>query len=160
MRILAIIGAAIALVSAASAEEVQQEAVLSCLSEIGTSTEWNTCLNQMFEPCAGEEVGSEGHVACLVQQKADWRLAKVETELQVLERLTEGGVEELGGVMLAWPKFVDDKCEAVAASRAEISSSAAKLGCEISEHVLVTFEFRNCLEGRSTEDYCEMKDGN
>lgn len=148
----------IPLASAVLAEEGQQETVLACLSEIGTSTEWNTCLNLMFEPCAEDEVGSEGHVACLIQQKENWRQTKVAAELEVLDRLTEAGVAELGSVMLGWPKFVEDKCTAVGEARASISRSAAKLGCEISEHVLITNEFRACLGGRSTENYCTFKD--
>ena len=142
----------------AIASETHQDAVLGCLAEVGASTEWNTCLNLMFEPCVGDEVGSEGHVACLIQQKENWRKAKIETELEVLNRLTDAGVAELGNVMLGWPKFVDDKCTAVGEARANISRNAAKLGCEISEHVLITNEFRACLQGNSGEDYCTFKD--
>ena len=142
----------------AQANNAHQSAVLSCLGEVGFSTEWNTRLNLMFEPCAGEEIGSDAHLACLFQQRVDWHNTKIRTEAVILERLTEGGVEELSGLMLAWPSFVKNKCEVVGESRADISYEAARLGCEVSEHVLLTNEFQACLDGRSTEDYCKLKD--
>lgn len=130
--------------------------VLRCFEGIGTETEWNQCLSVMFAPCAELEVGSDGHVGCLAQQRENWRIAKIEAERDVLARLTEDGMAELSGLMVAWPKFVEDKCTAVAETRAAISFEAAALGCQISELALMTNEMTACLNGRSTEDYCQL----
>lgn len=153
---LILVACAIAAATLARAD-TPQENVLSCFSEMGVSTEWNDCLNRMFAPCTGQDVGSDGHIACLTQERNDWRAAKFEAETGVLERLTEDGLTELSGLMLAWPKFVEDKCNAVGAARAQISSEAANLGCQISELALLTNEMTACLDGRSTEDYCQLR---
>ena len=147
---------AIILATVARAETTQDQ-VLDCFASMETGTEWNTCLNAMFAPCADQEVGSRAHLDCLSQQREDWRLAKVATEAEVLEKLSDTGLEELSGLMLGWPRFVDDKCKAVAESRAEISYDAAALGCQISELALLTNEMRACLAGRSTESYCQLR---
>lgn len=136
--------------------DTPQQDVLSCFEGLGAETEWNQCLNLMFAPCAGEEVGSEGHLGCLAEEREGWRSAKLAVEKQVVEGLTEDGMAEFSGLMLAWPKFVEDKCNAVAQSRAQISSDAANLGCQISELALLTNEMTACLDGRSTEDYCQL----
>ncbi|MDJ0638745.1 MAG: hypothetical protein QNJ20_07925 [Paracoccaceae bacterium] len=148
---------AIILATVTRAESTQDQ-VLDCFASMDTTTEWNTCLNAMFAPCAGEEVGSEPHLSCLTEQRENWRSAKIEAETNVLSRLSEAGMEELSGLMLGWPRFVDDKCKAVAESRAEISYDAAALGCQISELALLTNEMRACLAGRSTEAYCQLRD--
>ena len=139
------------------ADSVHDE-VLSCFDEIEQSTDWNTCLNTMFAPCAEAEVGSEAHVGCLAQQREDWRVAKIEAETKVLARLSDNGMAELSGLMTAWPRFVEDKCNAVAESRAAISFEAAALGCQISELALMTNEMTACLQGRSAEDYCQLRE--
>ncbi|MCG6884987.1 MAG: hypothetical protein LJE62_14650 [Silicimonas sp.] len=132
--------------------------VLSCFDEVDTTTNWNTCLGTMFAPCAKVEVGSDDHIACLKQQRESWFAAKTGAEEKVVSRLSEDGMAELSGLMLAWPKFVEDKCNAVAESRASISFEAAALGCQISELALMTNEMSACLEGRSTEAYCQLRD--
>ena len=134
-----------------------QDKVLACFAEMGFSTTWNQCLNTMFASCAEHEIGSPDHLACLTQARSEWQQAKIDAETGVLEVLTETGFEELSGLMLAWPKFVEDKCEVVAASRSDISAEAARLGCHISEFALLTNEFTACLNGRSTEAYCQLK---
>ena len=137
--------------------DTPQDDVLSCFEGIGAETEWNQCLNLMFAPCAGEDVGSEGHLGCLAQERERWRSAKLAAEKDVLDRLTEDGMTELSGLMLAWPKFVEDKCNAVAEARAQISADAANLGCQISELALLTNEMTACLNGQSTEEYCQLR---
>lgn len=134
--------------------ETTQDTVLACFADMGASSDWNQCLNTMFAPCATEDVGSDTHLTCLAGQRDDWQTTKFSTETQLLDRLSEPGMEELSGLMLAWPKFVEDKCAAVAESRATISYDAAELGCEISELALLTNEMRACLDGRSSEEYC------
>lgn len=141
-----------------AADETIQDQVLSCLAKVGTSTDWNTCLNTMFAPCAGMDVGADDHLACLTQQRADWRTSKIRAESGVVKTLSDAGMEELSGVMLAWPKFVDQKCKAVAESRADISYEAAQIGCQIAEIALMTNEMTACAEGRSVEEYCQIKE--
>lgn len=138
--------------------ETPQSEVLSCFKQMNQSTDWNTCLNTMFEPCAGEEVGAEAHLACLSSQLEDWQEAKRSVESDVLKALSQKGIENLSGLMLAWPQFVGDKCTAVAEGRADISYDAAKLGCQISEYALLTNELTACVEGRSVEEYCQMEE--
>lgn len=138
--------------------DTPQDDVLSCFDQMGVSTEWNQCLNTMFAPCAELQVGGEGHLACLSEQRENWRAAKFRAETQVLERLTEGGLAELSGLMLAWPKFMEDKCRAVGESRSQISSEAANLGCQVSELALLTNEMTACLQGNSNEDYCQLRE--
>ncbi|MEM9427656.1 MAG: hypothetical protein AAGA06_13245 [Pseudomonadota bacterium] len=148
--------AAIAFATAIRADTQQQD-VLGCFDGIGGETEWNQCLNLMFAPCADEDVGSEAHIGCLGQEREGWRQAKLSVEADILARLTEPGMEVLSGLMLAWPQFVEDKCKAVAESRAAISYDAASLGCQISELALLTNEMTACLDGRSTEEYCQLR---
>ncbi len=135
-----------------------QDNVLSCFDQLGQTTEWSECLNTMFAPCAELEVGGDDHIACLTEQRAQWRDAKFQAETKVLARLTEDGLTELSGLMLAWPKFVTDKCNAVGESRAAISAEAANLGCQVSELALLTNEMTACLSGASTEAYCQLRD--
>ena len=141
----------------AMAEDSLQDLVLDCLAEVGTSTDWNTCLNTMFAPCAEAEIGSDEHLACLKTEREDWRLAKSTAEGALVDRLSNAGMQELSGLMLAWPKFVDTKCTAVAEGRADISYDAAQLGCQIAEIALMTNEFTACVEERSVEDYCQLE---
>ncbi len=138
--------------------EAQQDAVLNCFSEMESGMAWEKCLETMFAPCADEEVGSQEHVGCLSRERENWRAAKLDVEGDVIARLSEDGMTELSGLMLAWPKFVEDKCNAVAETRASISFEAAELGCQISELALLTNEMTACLEGRSTEAYCQIRD--
>lgn len=146
----------IAGVSNALAKDTQEQ-VIDCLGEVGTTSTWNSCLNVMFAPCGGMIIGSEEHIACLIQQRDDWRIERIGMETQVLRSLSEEGKTELGSLMLAWPKFVEDKCKVVAESRADVSYNAAFLGCQISEIALFTNELTACHEDRSIEDYCEKK---
>ena len=146
-----------ALAAPASAGQAQDK-VLACFSEMGQTTDWGMCLNAMFAPCANEEIGSESHLACLIQQRSTWQAAKRTVEAEVIRSLNDTGLEELGGLMLAWPKFVEQKCEAVASSRADISYDAAQLGCQISEFALMTNELTACIKGRSVEEYCQTEE--
>lgn len=138
--------------------DTPQRDVLTCFEGIGAETEWNQCLNIMFAPCADQEVGSAGHLGCLTEQRETWRTAKLAAEKGVIDRLTEDGMAELSGLMMAWPEFVEDKCNAVGDARANISREAADLGCQISEYALLTNEMTACLSGKSTEDYCQLRD--
>ena len=153
---LVLVVSAIVLATVVRADTPQRD-VLTCFERIGSETEWTQCLDIMFAPCAELELGSDGHVGCLAQQRDNWRIAKIEAEGNVLARLTDDGIAELSGLMIAWPKFVEDKCNAVAETRAAISFEAAAIGCQISELALMTNEMTACLDGRSTEVYCQLR---
>ena len=148
---------ALAVPGPAVAEASVQDEVLECLANIGSGTDWNTCLKAMFAPCAMEKIGSDPHLECLSTERADWRAAKNSAEASIVDDLTNAGMEELSGLMLAWPKFVDNKCTAVAEGRADISYDAAQIGCQIAEIALMTNELTACAEGRSVEDYCQFE---
>ncbi|MGR3513243.1 MAG: hypothetical protein ACU0GG_10790 [Paracoccaceae bacterium] len=154
---MVLVVSAIVLATIVRADTPQQD-VLQCFEGIGADTEWNQCLTIMFAPCAGEEVGSEGHLTCLSAERENWRVAKLAAEKDVIDRLTGDGMAELSGLMLAWPEFVEDKCNAVGEARANISRDAADLGCQISEYALLTNEMTACLSGTSTEEYCQLRD--
>ena len=156
MRFAFMAGVAIFGAFPAWAETAQQD-VLACFAQMDQTTDWNTCLNTMFAPCAGEEVGSDAHLSCLTGQRENWQAAKSNVEGEVLQALGKDGIEALSGLMLAWPQFVGDKCTAVAEGRADISYDAALLGCQISEYALMTNELTACVEGRSVEDYCQLQ---
>ena len=79
-----------------------QDTVLECFSDMGEGTEWNQCLNTMFEPCADQGVGSSEHVSCLTEQLSGWQDAKfsAETELTVNE-VPFNATEPFGAINLA-----------------------------------------------------------
>jgi len=138
--------------------ETTQDVVLDCFAQMDQTTDWNMCLNTMFAPCADETIGSNPHLECLIGQGNDWRAAQESAETEILDKLSTAGAETLTGLLSAWPKFVDEKCSGVAQGRAGISFEAALIGCQISEYALMTNELTNCLEGRSTEAYCQIEE--
>jgi len=143
---------------AQASQEAKQDEVLACFAAIGSTTDWNTCMWQLFEPCADMDIGSEPHMACLTQQNHEWRLAKLTAEQAVLTSLTEDGWNELSSLMIAWPQFVEDKCNTIAQARR--LADAAKLACNLSELALITNELRACKAGMSTETYCQLSGEN
>ncbi len=131
--------------------------VLACLENIEQSTTWGQCLNLMFQPCAQQEVGSDGHANCLRSERTRWRATMENLQEQVFDVITVSGGSELAGVMGQWTGYVAQKCQEVAATRAETGPESARLGCEITEFVGLTGEFAACLEGRSNAPYCQYK---
>ena len=136
--------------------DAERAEVLDCVSAVGVSTEWNSCLNLAFAPCAEHEVGGEGHLACLTQERTAWEIVSLRAQDAILPRLSPAGVQSLSALMVVWPDYVEDKCKAVGESRAAISADAAELGCTISELILLTNELRACGQGRSEELYCVL----
>ncbi|NNK79845.1 MAG: hypothetical protein HKP40_14170 [Litoreibacter sp.] len=128
--------------------------VLSCLEQLDQGAEWSQCLDLMFGPCAEHKVGSEVHLACLGEERLSWRLVLVELQAQVFEAVTPSGASDLATLLGQWTGYVVQKCEAVGTARADISSEAGQLGCEITEMVGLSGEFAACLEGRSAAPYC------
>ena len=150
-------GVVVAAMAGPAWSETTQDKVLTCFAAIGETTDWNGCLNTMFAPCAGHDVGSEAHLECLIVENNGWQAAQSAAEADVMANLNPEGAGELSGLLEAWPKFVDEKCNAVGESRAAISFEAGYLGCQISEYALMTNELTACLDGRSTEDYCQTE---
>jgi len=136
----------------------RQEAVLGCLGAMGAGTNWGQCVGLMFEPCADQEVGSDGHVACLTAEHAAWQAAFDSTRVALVARLTSTGSSELTLLMGQWFGYVAQKCAEVASSKSGSLAEAAQLGCEISEIAGVTEEFVACHQARSTAPYCVIQE--
>jgi len=143
----------------APAQELPAEKVLvlACLENLDQGTTWPQCAGLMFQPCEGEEVGSEGHVACLKGEREGWGREMEGLQTQVFDSITTGGTSELVDVLGQWTGYVGQKCQEVAAQRVETGAESARLGCEITEMVGLVGEFAACLEGRSAAPYCEFK---
>jgi len=74
------------------------------------------------------------------------------------EMITLKSVEDLTKILSGWINYVSQKCQAGLDSAGSPSVKAKQLGCQITEIVGLTGEYAACLEGRSTADYCVMKD--
>lgn len=151
---LAIFTFAFALCLSSSVTAQEEDAAYVCLDNVGISTTWGQCLNQLFKPCADNEIGSEGHAACLAGLY-ETRFERLESEfLATLDVLPAQGREELTNILSAWYSFTGEKCSGVAASRDGSAAFAAEYGCQISESVLLGNELRRCRAGLSEELYC------
>jgi len=131
--------------------------VLGCLEQIDQGTTWGQCVNLMFEPCAAETPGTDGHVACLNGVRGEWSETVRNLQAKVLEVVTIGGQSQIVDLMDLWSKFVVQKCNEVALAKST-GAESARLGCEVSEFAGLADEFAACLEGRSTADYCTLKE--
>jgi len=131
--------------------------VLGCLEQIDQGTTWPQCVNLMFAPCAAQTPGEEGHVTCLNGVRSEWVGTVQSLQAKVLDVVTIGGQSQIGDLMDLWSKFVVQKCNEVALARPN-GAESARLGCEISEFAGLADEFAACLEGRSTADYCTLKE--
>ena len=72
-----------------------QAAVVGCIEALGEGTTWNQCLGLMFQQCAAEDVGSDGHVACLSDLHAGWSGTMESTRIRLMPKLTPTGSEQL-----------------------------------------------------------------
>ena len=72
-----------------------QANVVGCLEALGEGTTWGQCLGVLFEDCASEEVGSEGHVACLNDLHAGWSGAMDSTRIRLTPKLSPEGADQL-----------------------------------------------------------------
>jgi hypothetical protein len=132
--------------------------VLACLEQMDQSTTWNQCLNLMFQPCVGEEVGSDGHVACLTGERTAWGKVAERLQLDVSAAITADGNTQLAEILGSWTGVIVQNCAEVAAAKAATGSESARLGCEITEVVGLSGELAACLEGRSTAEFCTFKE--
>ncbi len=131
--------------------------VLGCLEQIEQGTTWRQCVNLMFEPCAAQTPGTDGHVACLNGVRGEWSETVQTLQVEVMDAVTLTGQSQISDLMDLWSKFVVQKCNEVAIAK-PTGAESARLGCEISEFAGLADEFAACLEGRSTADYCEIKE--
>jgi hypothetical protein len=158
---LLIAGAAcLAFAQPSFALEIEDEKVLvlACLEQMDNETTWNQCLNLMFQPCVGEVVGSDGHVACLKDERIEWGKVAEKLQREVSAAVTAKGNTQLAEIMGSWTGIIVQNCADVGASRQATGSESARLGCEISEMVGLSGELAACLEGRSTAEYCAFKE--
>lgn len=162
MKALPILGAAILCLSPQVGQSepmtIDPPAVFTCLSAMDETTTWGQCLGLTFASCADLQVGSREHGACLIDLRNLWRADAETRRVAVMGSISPEGQQALSALLEAWPKYIDDKCKAVGAMRADSGEASALLGCEVSEHVLLASEFEACLEGRSPEDYCQRID--
>ena len=131
---------------------------MACLENMGASTSWNQCLGLIFAPCLEVEVGSEAHVSCLQGQREKWSTSMQFLQKDVTDAITLKSAEDLFEILSGWINYVSQKCQ-VGEDATDNSAMAAKqLGCQITELVGLSGEYAACLEGRSTADYCVLKD--
>ena len=146
----------------ASDIETRQDATVACLTSMnnggaGAKT-WEDCRGMMFEACQTESVGDAAHLACLKTEKADWE-THLDADIATLHKnLSMDGTRQLGELMAQWLGYLDKKCKAVADANKLRSAEAAHLGCEVSEYAGLATEFQNCLSGRSTSPYCQLRE--
>lgn len=131
--------------------------VLACLENLEGSTTWSQCVNLMFEPCAEQTPGTESHAACLGEERAEWTGTVEVLQDVVLEAVAPQSKAEVVDLMGLWTTYVAQKCNEVASSK-PAGAESARLGCEVSELAGLSAEFAACLEGRSTADYCTLKE--
>lgn len=155
---LVVASAAVAQGDSSPEADTRRQAVLGCLAGMEVTTTWDQCRTQMFAPCAGLEVGAADHLACLSEDKAGWQALMTGYQATLRDRLTNGALLDLTGLMGQWTGYVSQKCAEVGEARAEISREAAVLGCEISEIAGLTVEFAACDAGQSTAPYCTLKE--
>lgn len=131
---------------------------MACLENMETSTTWSQCLGLIFAPCSKNKVGSKLHLNCLQGQHEDWTGSMQLLQSDLSEMITLKSVEDLTKILSGWINYVSQKCQAGLDAAGSPSVKAKQLGCQITETVGLTGEYAACLEGRSTADYCVMKD--
>jgi hypothetical protein len=149
----------LALGSPTQAETLSDEKilVLACLEQMEDATTWNQCLNLMFQPCVGEDVGSDGHVTCLNEERTAWSKSVEVLQRDVGAAITAEGNTQLAEILGQWTGVIVQNCQDISLTKAATGQESARLGCEISEIVGLAGELAACLEGRSTAEYCTYK---
>jgi len=130
---------------------------MACLENMGQSTSWGQCLSLIFEPCASLEVASEAHVACLQSEREGWTASMRLLQEDVTEAITIKSAEDLASILSGWINYVSQKCQADGDPEGNLPLAAKQLGCQITELAGLSGEYAACLEGRSTADYCVLK---
>lgn len=130
---------------------------MACLENMEGSTTWNQCLGLIFAPCLEDAVGSEAHVFCLQGQRKDWNGSMQLLQSDVTDAITLKSAEDLAKILSGWINYVSQKCQAGADPTGNPAVAVKQLGCQITEIVGLTGEYAACLEGRSTAEYCVLK---
>ena len=130
---------------------------LACLENLDTTSTWNQCLGQLLAPCLGDDVGSESHVRCLQGQREDWSVSMTLLQAEVTNAITLKAATEMSEILHRWVNYVSQKCEAVSVN-ASVSADSTRIGYQVTEFAGLTGEYAACLEGRSTAEYCILKD--
>lgn len=130
--------------------------VLGCLEAMGNTTSWPQCAQLMFKPCEAEEIATDAHASCLGMVRTEWSDTVKILQDQVFEAVTPKGSSEVIELMGLWTNYVSQKCDQVAAGK-QSGAQSARIGCEISEFAGLSGEFAACLEGRSTAEFCEIR---
>ena len=130
---------------------------MACLENMQATTTWSQCLGLMFAPCSGDQVGSDAHVACLQGQWKDWNGSMQLLQSDVTDAITLKSAEDLAKILSGWINYVSQKCQAGMDGIDDPLVAAKQLGCQITEISGLTGEYAACLEGRSTAEYCVMK---
>ena len=131
---------------------------MACLENMGASTSWNQCLGLIFAPCLEDEVGSEVHVNCLQDQRENWSASMQFLQEDVTDAITLKSAEDLFEILSGWINYVSQKCQAGEDATDNSAMVVKQLGCQITELVGLSGEYAACLEGRSTAEYCVLKD--
>ena len=162
MRFLFVLLAALGLAAPATAQQQTlteaQAQVTSCLFAIDAETTWPQCAGLLFAPCREQEVGTEGHVACLREQQQAWQGAMMGQVSLLSEILTTDGSNELTQLMGGWINLIAQNCGEVASTKEGLAARSAELGCQISEIAGATTEFLACAEGLSSAPYCVIQE--
>ena len=130
---------------------------MACLENMEASTTWNQCLGLIFKPCLEDVVGSEAHVSCLQGQRKGWNGSMQLLQSDVTDAITLKSAEDLAKILSGWINYVSQKCQAGADPTGNPAVAVKQLGCQITEIVGLTGEYAACLEGRSTAEYCILK---
>ena len=154
------VGLSVSALSAQAETAVPQAHVnsMACLETMGQGTSWGQCLGLIFEPCVSFEVASEAHLACLQSEREGWTATMRLLQEDVTEAITVKSAEDLAGILSGWINYVSQKCQAEGDPEGNSPLAAKQLGCQITELVGLSGEYAACLEGRSTADYCVLKD--
>ena len=152
-----VVFAAFAGTTKASESQTRQAQTVACLSTMDKGTTWEQCRTMMFEPCVEMKLGSTPHLACLKDQKTDWKMHLDSNITKLNGSLSMDGAAQLTELLVSWNNYLGKKCAAVANSRSGAGQEAAYMGCEISGYAGVAAEFDTCLSGKSLQPYCKFQ---
>ena len=130
---------------------------IACLENMEASSTWSQCLGLIFAPCLEDVVGSEPHVSCLQGQRKDWNGSMQLLQSDVTDAITLKSAEDLTKILSGWINYVSQKCQSGGDPTGNPALAVKQLGCQITEIVGLTGEYAACLEGRSTAEYCILK---
>ena len=96
-------------------------------------------------------------MAWLQSEGGGWTAYRLLLQGDVTKASTGKSAEELGSIWGGWINDVAQKCQADGYPEGNLPLAAKQLGCQITELAGLSGEYAACLEGRSTADYCVLK---